>query len=132
MGCAEVLQSYLPISKEWLEPHSQGRYVLLRVCLEAGEDFVNVVETESGTNLRLRVDRSKIHTVGKKAVGDFIEKLQVYRSTADVKAAKKLLDKYSEVPESGPYPWAEWRNIILAHKQPEKIFVQPNTKHYCK
>ncbi|XP_076233731.1 dipeptidyl peptidase 3 [Calliopsis andreniformis] len=126
-GCAKALEFYEPSSKKWLQAHSQARYVLLRVCMEAEDNFVNVIESEPGKNLLLTVDRSKILTVGKKTIGDFLTKLQIYKSTGNIEAAKKMYDRYSEVPETGSQPWAQWRNIILAYKEPRKIFIQANT-----
>lgn len=126
-GFAKAFEMYQPVTKAWSQAHAQARYVLLRVCLEAGENFVNVVETENGKNLLMTVDRTKISTVGKTAVGNFLLKLQVYKSMGDVESAKEMYDRYSEVPDDGTHPWGRWRDIILSRKEPRKIFVQPNT-----
>lgn len=72
-------ESYSAEKKCWLQAHAQARYVLFRVLAEAGEGLISVVETEPGENLLLSLDRKKIHTVGKKAVGDFLLKLQVMK-----------------------------------------------------
>lgn len=126
-GLARSLVMYQPERQEWLQAHSRARFVLLQVCLEAGEDFLNVIETEKGKDLLLVLNREKIKTVGKQAIGSFLQKLQVYKSTGDVVEAKKLFEKYSQVSDNGKYPWASWRNIILARKKPTDLYAQPNT-----
>lgn len=57
-----------------------GRFVILRVMLEAGEDLVKIekVAGEDGkADLIITLDRAKIIPVGKPAIGAFLRKLQV-------------------------------------------------------
>lgn len=61
------------------------RYVILRVLLDAGDGLVCIdacTGEDGAPDLRVRLDRSKIHTVGKVAIGNFLLKLQVH--TLDV------------------------------------------------
>lgn len=64
-----------------IQAHCYARYVLLRVCLEAGEGFVEIEETtgdDGKPDLLFKLDRSKIDSVGKPAVFEFLKKLQVF------------------------------------------------------
>jgi dipeptidyl-peptidase-3 len=43
----------------------------------------------------VRFDRSKLRTIGFKALCDFLHKLHVYKSIGDFKAAEKFFNHYS-------------------------------------
>jgi len=120
------LEMFSPASQEWKQAHSQARFVIMQVMLEAGQDFLVVKEVagEDGKpDLLITMDREKILSIGKPAIASFLLKLQVYKSTGDIKAAKAMYDKYSEVSE----PWASRRQIVIDRKQPRVILVQGNT-----
>jgi len=120
------LEMFSPAAGEWKQAHSQARYVIMQVMLEAGEDFLSIKEVtgEDGKpDLLISMDRSKIMSVGQPAISKFLLKLQVYKSTGDIKNAKEMYDKYSEVCE----PWASRRQIVVDRRQPRSILVQSNT-----
>ncbi|KAK7086654.1 bifunctional diacylglycerol diphosphate phosphatase/phosphatidate phosphatase, partial [Halocaridina rubra] len=125
------LEMYQPSQRKWGQAHSQARYVILRVALEAGQGLVTITETtgEDGLpDLLLTLNREKIHDVGHKAMGEFLKKLQVYRSMGDSDAGRAMFEKYSEVPESGEYPFAKWHEIVVRKRRPRMILAMPNTR----
>lgn len=57
-----------------------ARYVILRVLKECG-DFVTIDQvtgSDGEPDLVIRINRQLIETVGHKAIGDFLRKLQVH------------------------------------------------------
>jgi len=59
------------------------------------------------------------------AVGDFLQKIHIYKSTADVEAGTKF---FSDMTNVGLDYWGTTiRNVVLKNKQPRKVFVQANT-----
>ncbi|CAH0550916.1 unnamed protein product [Brassicogethes aeneus] len=118
-GAGRGLELYEP-GRGWLQAHAQARFVLARVLIKAGVAKVTQPEKD---DLLVTLDRSLLKTEGKKAIGNFLTKLQIYKATGNVEAAKALYNEFDEVSE----PWTSWRSIVLANKQPRKIFVQCNT-----
>merc|ERR1719244_2026928 len=121
------LEMFSPASGEWKQAHSQARFVIMQVMLEAGQEFLTIKEVtgeDGAPDLLLTMDREKVMTVGQPAIASFLQKLQVYKSTGDIKAAKAMYDSYSEVSE----PWASRRDIVVARKQPRMLLVQGNTR----
>jgi len=120
------MEMFSPAAGEWKQAHSQARFVITQVMLEAGQDFLSIKEVtgEDGKpDLLITMDRSKIMTVGQPAISQFLTKLQVYKSMGDIKVAKEMYDRYAEVSGS----WASWRQIVVDRRQPRSILVQANT-----
>ena len=95
-----LLEFYQPDAKKWGQAHSYARYVLLRVVLAAGQGFISIEECidENGKpDLKFQLDRTKIDTVGKPAIGEFLKQLQVYKSTGDFVGGQKLFNEWGNV-----------------------------------
>ncbi|KAJ2939650.1 hypothetical protein O0L34_g14369 [Tuta absoluta] len=124
-GCAKATEMYQPSTQTWLQAHARARFVLMRLLQLEGDGLLSVEEVEPGQNLAMTLDKSRLATDGKRIIGDFLVKLQTIKATGDVAAGEALFNKYSALEE----PWGRWRDIVLKHKQPRNIFVQPNTQH---
>jgi len=118
------LEYYNPDQKQWTQAHMNGRYVIMRVLREAGEEFVKmeICKKEEKDYIIIRIDKSKIKTVGKETLGKFLKKLHVFRCLGDLGRGKEMFDRYSEVDEE----MLKIREIVLLNKVPRRIELQGN------
>ncbi|KAK4957504.1 hypothetical protein LTR10_005469 [Elasticomyces elasticus] len=119
-----ALQYWDPNSRKWGQPHMQARFAILKVFLEAS-DFCELKSTKDDlSDLTIHLDRNKIESHGRPAVNTFLQKLQIYKATADFEAGKKLYEDYTNVND-----WyaTKLRPQVLAQSKPRKVFVQANT-----
>ena len=116
-----ALLFWSPSTQRWGQAHMQARFAILQCMLEAGEDFVSIKRNEKGETF-LQMDRSKIKTVGKPAIDNFLLRIQVYKATANYDAAFEMYEKYTNVNET----FQKLREEVIARRKPRKMFVQPN------
>ncbi|KAL8243787.1 hypothetical protein R6Q59_010045 [Mikania micrantha] len=115
-----------PKSRKWGQAHMQARFSILRTFLDAGDSFVQLKSTKDDfSDLEIHLDRAKIPTVGRKAVESYLQKLHVYKSTADFENGRKLYEGITSVESE--YWGKKVRDAVLKKKQPRMVFVQANT-----
>jgi dipeptidyl-peptidase-3 len=120
-----ALEFWDPKSRKWGQAHMQARFSILRTFLNAGVEFAELEWTADDlSDLTIRIERSRILDLGRKAVEEYLQKLHIYKSTADFKEAKKLYDDITDVE---PFYENMVRPAVLAKKVPRKVFVQANT-----
>ncbi len=73
--------------------------------------------------LTLHVDRSKIMSHGRPALGRFLLKLHMYRSTADAAGCRVFYEDLTGVEGQ----FEEWRKLVVKAKRPGWVFSQANT-----
>lgn len=120
-----ALEFWDPKSRKWGQAHMQARFSILRTFLNAGVEFAELEwEEDDLSDLTIRIERNRILDLGRKAVEEYLQKLHIYKSTADFKEAKKLYDDITDVE---PFYENMVRPAVLAKKVPRKVFVQANT-----
>lgn len=121
----KAVEFWDPKSKKWGQAHMQARYSILKSMLGAGGDFVTLKhQKEDLSDLEIHLDRSKILTHGRKAIEDYLQKLHVYKSTADFEGGKRL---YEDMTSIDDWWGGNLRPTVLEKKTPRKVFVQANT-----
>lgn len=121
-GAGRATEMWNPTTRQWGQAHSQARFAIMKVLLEAG--VFTIEETVPGKMLRITMQRENIYSKGRKAISDFLLKLQVYKSTAEYDKAFELYEHYSTVDGD----FERWRDIVLLNKQPRLVMVQSNTE----
>ena len=123
-----ALEYWDPKSRKWGQIHMQARFAILRAFLGAGSSFCEIKAPNGNMSnpddLEIHLDRGKILSHGRPAVEACLQKLHIYKATADFKAGKEMYDNITSVDQW----WAEKaRPIVLKKKSPRKVFVQANT-----
>ncbi|MCJ1394980.1 hypothetical protein MMC18_007861, partial [Xylographa bjoerkii] len=118
-----ALENYIEDDHKWGQAHSRAHFAILRVLLDAGSDFMTIHHNATTQSLTVHVDRSKILTHGKPALGKLLLRLHIWRCTADVVACRPWFEALTKVDGI----FAEWRKTVLATKMPRQILVQANT-----
>ncbi|GME68370.1 unnamed protein product [Ambrosiozyma monospora] len=118
------MEYYDPKNKKWGQPHCQARYAILKAYLDAGEGLVKLEYTKDDfSDLVITVDKSKIATVGQKSIEEYLQKLHVYKCSADVKTGSKFFIDQTTIPDE----ILKFRDVVLSKKLPRKQLVQANT-----
>ncbi|KFY81724.1 hypothetical protein V500_11143 [Pseudogymnoascus sp. VKM F-4518 (FW-2643)] len=96
------LQNFNIDNNKWGQAHSRAHFAMLKCLLTDGNGFISIKCDSIKKSLIVQVDRSKI---------------------PDVQSCRTYYEELSRV--DGEY--LEWRDIVLANKEPKWVFVQANT-----
>lgn len=120
-----ALQFWDPNSRKWGQPHMQARFAILQSFLSAGSEFCKLdYSKDDVSDLTIYLDKTKIQSHGRPAVNEFLQKLHIFKSTADLKAGTELYDKMTHVDD---WYMNKLRPEVIRQAKPRKVFVQANT-----
>lgn len=119
-GGIKGLQFFDAEKKHWGQAHVWASWVIFSVIRESDDSIIKIEfsKAEDGNDtFTLQFDRSKLRTVGFKAICDFLHKLHVYKSIGDFDAAEKFFNHYSQVDET----MLKVREIVIARRKPRRL-----------
>lgn len=117
---ADALRFYDPRTGVWGQAHMQARFAIMNVMLQAGEGLLTFDKNAEGDWV-FKMDREKIPTVGRKAIGEFLRTLGVLKATANFEEAKALFTKLT-TPDGR---FLEAREYGIAKRKPRGVWMQP-------
>ena len=103
----------------------QARFAILQSFLSAGPDFCKLEHSKDDvSDLKIHLDKTKIQSHGRPAVNDFLQKLHIFKSTADLEAGTELYNRMTNVDD-----WYKdkLRPEVIRQAKPRKVFVQANS-----
>ncbi|XP_011269974.1 hypothetical protein CAOG_08403 [Capsaspora owczarzaki ATCC 30864] len=119
-----ALEFWTPENNQWRQAHMQARFALMRAMVNAGEGLLTIDESKLAEHqITIKLDRSKILSVGLPAIRNFLLRIMIYRATADYEAGKAMYSDITSVTE----PFLRLREAVLKNKKPRKDFVQAQT-----
>lgn len=126
-GSIKGLQYFDPEQKVWGQAHILASWVIFQAVREGDPSVITFefCEKDGKDYFYMNVDRAKLRTTAFKALSDFLSKLHIYKSMGDFAAAEKFFNHYSEVDDE----MIKVRSIVLAHKLPRRLELQPNLFH---
>lgn len=116
------LEFWDPESKKWGQPHMQARFGILKSLHRAGVVSFKYTKDDFD-DLEIVVDELKLATTAVEALSDFLLKLHVFKTTADVEGGLAFYNDITEVTEE----YAKFRDAVLKKKMPRKQLIQANT-----
>jgi dipeptidyl-peptidase III len=109
-----ALEFWDPKSRKWGQAHMRARFSILRTFLSAGVEFCELEwEQDDLSDLTIRLERSKILSLGRPAVEKYLQELQIYKATADVEGGTKM---YEDITEVDSFFGDKLRPAVLAKK----------------
>ncbi|KAF3069082.1 putative dipeptidyl peptidase 3 [Daldinia childiae] len=118
-----ALSNYNVDGMKWGQAHSRAHFAMLKCLLRFGHGCINIHHDIITKTLRVLVDRSKIASHGKKALGEMLLRLHIYRCTANVEECRRYYEELSYVDEE----CLRWRETVVENKPPPLLNVQANT-----
>ena len=92
------LQYYDDEKQIWGQAHNQASWAIFQAVRQADSSMIEInfeIAEDGKDTFSLKFNRSKLRTVGFKAVCDFLHKIHVYKSIGDIETAETFFNHYS-------------------------------------